>query len=132
MGWGVLRWRISFGEESPPVGFDFEIHEPEFVVRGGSGRELPWSPRSSGGGEAAGDVMVEGLPDAGDLEVEVARLVAGAYEHGSTWVKGHPAKDRGSSGALTGSANAALVTGRAPFRGPLWRLREDEHQGQAH
>jgi len=82
-GLGDLRWRVSFGEESP-VGFDFGIPEPEFVVRDGSGRELPWSPRNSGssGDEADGDVLVEGLPDAGGLEVEVTRLAADVYGHG--------------------------------------------------
>ena len=57
--------------------FEGEIPMPELVVRDGSGRELPWSPQAagSGTGEADGEVEVRDLPETGELEVEVARLV---------------------------------------------------------
>ncbi|CAA9481274.1 MAG: hypothetical protein AVDCRST_MAG12-1520 [uncultured Rubrobacteraceae bacterium] len=85
-GVGALRWRVSLGEsafrEAPDFGFD--IPEPVFEIRDGDGRELSWSPESSGASddEANGDVRVEGLPETGELEVEVPRLVADAYEGG--------------------------------------------------
>lgn len=85
-GVGVLQWRLSLGEsafrEEPDFGFG--IPEPVFEIRDGAGRELPWFPQSSGAsdGEADGDVRVEGLPETGELEVEVPRLVADAYEDG--------------------------------------------------
>lgn len=85
-GLGLLRWQISLEDSAlrrnPDLGFG--IPEPEFEIRDGSGRELPWSPQGSGAsdGEADGDVRVEGLPDAGELEIRVPRLVADAYEDG--------------------------------------------------
>jgi hypothetical protein len=85
-GVGALRWRVSLGEsafrEAPDFGFG--IPEPVFEIRDGDGRELSWSPESSGASddEANGDVRVEGLPETGELEVEVPRLVADAYEGG--------------------------------------------------
>jgi hypothetical protein len=72
-GVGVLRYRISYEGGM----FEGEIPMPELVVRDGSGRELPWSPQAagSGTGEADGEVEVRDLPETGELEVEVARLV---------------------------------------------------------
>jgi hypothetical protein len=72
-GVGVLRYRISYGG-----GMFYGILEPEFVVRDGSGRELPSSPQSGGGSEseADGEVEVRDLPESGELEVEVTRLVS--------------------------------------------------------
>ena len=69
-------------QEAPDFGFG--IPEPVFEIRDGDGRELSWSPESSGTSddEANGDVRVEGLPETGELEVEVPRLVADAYEGG--------------------------------------------------
>ena len=84
-GLGVLRYRISYVagmfESSHRFG---GVPEPEFVVRDGSGRELPWSSQGWGGteSEADGDVEVRELPETGELEVEVPRLVADAYEDG--------------------------------------------------
>lgn len=76
-GLGVLRWRISF--EEPPLwyGRDLGIPEPWFEIRDVEGRTLSWAPQGAGASdtEMDGDVRVEGLPDAGELEVEVTRLV---------------------------------------------------------
>lgn len=73
-GLGVLWWRVSF-EVEPLAGGG--IPEPEFRIRSVPGRELPWWPRGSGArdGEADGEIEVEDLPDAGDIEVVVSRLV---------------------------------------------------------
>ena len=82
-GLGVLQWRVSLGEEAfrsdPDLGFG--MFEPEFEVRDGGGRTLPWSPRRGGAhdGEADGYAEVHELPEAGDIEVVVKRLVADAY-----------------------------------------------------
>ncbi len=83
-GLGALRWRVSFGEEAlrddPDLGF-WGISEPEFEVRDGEGRILPWSPRGAGGhdGQADGEAEVRDLPDGGEIKVVVRRLVADAY-----------------------------------------------------
>ena len=85
-GVGVLQWRVSLGEsafrEEPALGFG--IPEPVFEIRDGAGRDLPWSPQHSGASdmEAEGSVRVEGLPETGELEIRVPRLVADAYEDG--------------------------------------------------
>ena len=82
-GLGALQWRASFGEEAfrrdPDLGFG--IFEPEFEIRDGEGRTLPWWPRSGGGhdGEMRGEAEVSGLPEDGEIEVVVKRLVADAY-----------------------------------------------------
>jgi hypothetical protein len=85
-GLGVLRWQVSFMEEALRRDPDpwFGIPEPKFEISDGNGRTLPWSPRRGGSsdGEADGDVLVADLPDAGDLEVEVPRVVYDAYEDG--------------------------------------------------
>ena len=77
-GVGVLRYRISYGEGISAGG----ILEPELVVRDGSGRDLPWSPlgSSASGSEADGEVEVGDLPESGELEVEVERLVPLAFD----------------------------------------------------
>lgn len=83
-GLGALRWRVSFGEEAlradPDLGF-FGIFEPDFEVRDGEGRILPWAARGAGGhdGEAGGEAEVRDLPDGGEIKVVVRRLVADAY-----------------------------------------------------
>ena len=76
----------------------FGIFEPVFEVRDDAGRALPWSPRGGGasGGESRGEVEVRELPEAGEIEVVVTRLVADAYgpegehegegpSHGGSW-----------------------------------------------
>jgi hypothetical protein len=82
-GVGVLRYRISYeaGMFEGSHGFG-GIPEPEFVVRDESGRELPWSPQGSGGSESEtdGEVEVRDLPETGELEVEVPRLVSLAFD----------------------------------------------------
>lgn len=82
-GVGVLRYRISYeaGMFEGSHGFG-GIPEPEIVVRDESGRELPWSPQgsSSSKSEADGEVEIRDLPETGELEVEVARLVSLVYD----------------------------------------------------
>ena len=77
-GIGVLRYRISYGAGM----FEGDIPQPELIIRDGPGRELPWSPQDSGSGdrEADGEIEVRELPEAGELEVEVRRLVSLAYD----------------------------------------------------
>jgi hypothetical protein len=72
-GVGVLRYRISYDG-----GMFYGIPEPELVVRDASGRTLPWSPQGAGASdrEADGEVEVRDLPESGELEVEVTRLVS--------------------------------------------------------
>ena len=82
-GLGILRWRISLGEEAlcrdPDLGF--EIPEPRVEVQDKVGRVLPWSPRwsGSGAGEADGEGQVKELADTEELEVRVLRLVSDTY-----------------------------------------------------
>jgi hypothetical protein len=59
----------------------FGIFEPVFEVRDDAGRDLPWSPRGGGAsdGESDGETEVRELPEAGEIEVGVTRLVADAY-----------------------------------------------------
>jgi hypothetical protein len=74
-GLGVLRYRVSYEAGM----FEGGIPEPQLVVREmGSGAELPWSPRGSGSSdtEADGEVEVRGVPERGELEVEVSRLAS--------------------------------------------------------
>lgn len=70
-GLGMLRYLIH-GED-----VWWGVPEPELVLRDGAGRELSWSPRSSGSsdGEADGEIEVWDLPDSGEIEAEVSRLV---------------------------------------------------------
>lgn len=79
-GLGVLRYGVSCKGGLFEGGYG--IPEPELVVRDRSGRELPWSPRGgdSSTGEADGEVEVRDLPEAGELEVEVTRLVSLAFD----------------------------------------------------
>ncbi len=83
-GLGVLRWQVSFEEPPSQPGGNFGIPEPWFEIRDGEGHALSWSPQEAGASdrEANGDVRVEELPEVGELEVEVTRLVADAYEDG--------------------------------------------------
>ena len=80
-GLGVLRWQISLEGSLLRNRVDFDPSEAWFEIRDGEGRDLPCSLHRAGGssGEANGDVRVEELPDSGDLEVEVTRLVTDAY-----------------------------------------------------
>ena len=83
-GLGVLRWLLSFDESVSWSEGDVGIPEPRFEIRNGDGLALPWSPQGAGASDrvADGDVRVEGLPESGELGVEVARLVSDAYENG--------------------------------------------------
>ncbi len=80
-GLGVLQWRVSFDESSAQYGENFGIPEPWFEIRDIGGRELPWLPLGSGASdkEADGNVQVEGVPESGELEVEVSRLISDVY-----------------------------------------------------
>ncbi len=77
-GIGILRYRISYEAGM----FEGEVPMPELVVRDESGRELPWSLGGDGSGtdEADGEVEVRNLPETGELEVEVTRLVSLVYD----------------------------------------------------
>jgi hypothetical protein len=82
-GVGVLRYRISYEAGMFEVSHGFGgIPEPEIVVRDGSDRELPWSPRGSSSSESEtdGEVEVRDLPETGELEVEVTRLVSLVFD----------------------------------------------------
>ena len=76
-GLGVLRYRIS--QERGTLGGGFGSPEPRLVIKDRrSGRELAWSPQGSGGSdtETDGEVEVLDLPESGEIEVEVTRLVS--------------------------------------------------------
>ena len=77
-GVGVLRYRISYGEGISVS----RILVPDLVVRDESRRDLPWSPLGSSASEseADGEVEVGDLPESGELEVEVERLVPLAFD----------------------------------------------------
>lgn len=83
-GLGVLRWQLSFGEDLTLDGADSGIPEPWFEVRDETGRALSWTPRGAGASEreADGETQVEGLPESGELEVKVERLVTDVYDDG--------------------------------------------------
>jgi hypothetical protein len=82
-GLGILRWRVSLGDEAfrrdPDLAFG--IFEPVFEMRDDGGRTLPWSPRGGGAsdGESNGEAEVRELPEAGEIEVVATRLVIDAY-----------------------------------------------------
>jgi hypothetical protein len=65
--------------------FDGGNPAPELVIRDGSGRDLPWLPRGYGISESEADSEVEvgDLPESGELEVEVNRLVSLAFDRES-------------------------------------------------
>ena len=82
-GLRVLRYRISYVKELFEGGYGFrDIPMPELVVRDRSGRILPWSPLGAGASDrdADGEVEVRDLPQAGELEVEVTRLVTLVFD----------------------------------------------------
>jgi hypothetical protein len=83
-GVGILRYLVSYETGMFEVGYG--IPEPELVVRDRSGRELPWSPQGAGGrkSEMDGAVEVRDVPEIGELEVEVARLVSLVFDE-ETW-----------------------------------------------
>ena len=56
------------------------IPEPELIVRDESDRILPWSLRGGSTDEAAGEVEVRDLPDIGEIEVEVVRLMLMVFD----------------------------------------------------
>jgi hypothetical protein len=77
-GVGVLRYRISYEAGM----FEDGIPEPQLVIRDESERILPWSPQGGGASEseADGEVEVRELPETGELEVEVTRLVSLVFD----------------------------------------------------
>jgi hypothetical protein len=77
-GIGVPRYRISYEER---LSFR-SIPMPELIVRDGSSRVLPWSPQVAGSseGEVDGEVEIRDLPEVGELEVEVTRLVSLVFD----------------------------------------------------
>jgi hypothetical protein len=121
-GVGVLRYRISY-----EVGmFEGEIPMPELVVRDESGRKLPWSLQGGGSStdEADGEVEVRDLPEAGELEVEVTRLVSLVFDEetgGRSWRT--PTTVLGPSGFLSSCAPAWWL-------GALARFGQDEEEGE--
>ena len=82
-GVGVLRYRISYeaGMFEGSRGFGGSP-EAEFVIRDESGRDLPWLPQGWSGSESEtdGEVEVRELPEIGELEVEVPRLVSLVFD----------------------------------------------------
>ena len=73
-GEGVLRYLIS---HDPKEAFEYGGPEPEMEIRDGSGRLYGWGLEgySGGGGEEEGALEVFDLPESGDLEVKVVRVV---------------------------------------------------------
>lgn len=73
-GGGILRYMIS---HDPRTAFQGRASEPEMEVRDGSGRRYGWDLEgySGGPGETEGTLVVFDLPDSGDLEIMVARVV---------------------------------------------------------
>lgn len=83
-GPGVLRWRVSLTEGAS--GYEEEgehsgIPHPVFEIWDSSGRTFSWSPRgaSGGDGEVDGEIEVEGLPDAGEISVEIPRIASESW-----------------------------------------------------
>lgn len=74
-GEGVLRYLIS---HDPETAFEHGAPEPEMEIRDDSGRRYGWGLEgySGGPGETEGTLEVFDLPDSGDLEVTVARVVS--------------------------------------------------------
>ncbi len=100
-GVGILRYRISY--ETGMFEDGYHIPEPELVVRDSSGRELPWSPQgsSSSESEADGEVEVRDLPETGELEVEVPRLVPLVFDEKTGEKRVEDSRDGpGASGSL--------------------------------
>jgi hypothetical protein len=73
-GEGILRYLIS---HDPKAAFEDGGPEPEMEVRDGSGRRYGWGLEgySGGPGETEGTLEVLDLPDSGDLEIRVVRVV---------------------------------------------------------
>lgn len=72
-GEGVLRYLVSHD----PAAFEDGGPHPEMEIRDGSGRSYGWGLDGYGGGpgETEGTLEISDLPDTGDLEVRVARMV---------------------------------------------------------
>jgi hypothetical protein len=72
-GEGVLRYLVSHD----PAAFEDGGPEPEIEIRDSSGRSYGWGLDGYGGGpgETEGTLEVYDLPDSGDLEVTVVRVV---------------------------------------------------------
>lgn len=74
-GEGVLRYLIS---HDPKTAFQNGGPEPEMEIRDGSGRRYGWWLEGYSGnpGEEEGTLGVFDLPDSGDLEIRVVRVVS--------------------------------------------------------
>jgi len=128
---GVLRYRISYVVGAFEVSHRFgDVPEPAFVVRDGSGRELPWSPQGWGGteSEADGDVEVRELPETGELKVEVPRLVFLVFDEETGEERVDASRDGPWSYRFSSDPASSALGGRAAFSG----LGQDEEQGQDH
>jgi hypothetical protein len=125
-GVGVLRYRISYDG-----GTFYRLPEPELISRDGSGRDLPWSPQGSSGNEreADGEVGVRDLPDVGEVEVVVTRLVALVFDEESREeVVEDSTAAPGPSGSLSNAAPRYPAGSFLP--GAFARLGQDEQQGE--
>ena len=73
-GGGILRYLIS---HDPKRAFEYGGPEPEVEIRDASGNRYGWDLEgySGGDGEEEGALGVFDLPDSGDLEIRVVRLV---------------------------------------------------------
>jgi hypothetical protein len=127
-GVGILRYLVSYETGMFEVGYG--IPEPELVVRDGSGRELPWSPQGAGcsKSEMDGEVEVRDVPEIGELEVEVARLVSLVFdeETGRRW-----RKTPTTAPVPSGSLSSAPTSIAGPiFLGALAWFGQDEKQSE--
>jgi hypothetical protein len=127
-GVGILRYLVSYETGMFEVGYG--IPEPELVVRDGSGRELPWSPQGAGGSksEIDGEVEVRDVPDIGELEVEVARLVSLVFDEETGE---EVAEDSYNGPGPSGSLSSAPTSMAGPiFPGALAWFGQDEEQSE--
>ncbi len=96
-GLGILRWLVALDRSSVVEGFDLEfgVPEPHFEIREKAGRPLSWSMGSSRSSdvEAEGGITVEGLPDSGEILVEVPRVVRDAYDPDGEYEGERPFRD---------------------------------------
>lgn len=74
-GGGILRYLISY---DPQTVFEDGGLEPEIEARDGSGNSYGWGldGYSGGDGEEEGTLEMYDLPDSGELEIRVARVVS--------------------------------------------------------
>ena len=81
-GKSLLRYSISVHPESD----DFKrmscgLTEPELLVRDGSGRtyDVLREHSGAGAGHSSGELKIVGLPDTGDLQIEVTGVFSRAF-----------------------------------------------------